>query len=231
MVYSLILYDTDTDEEVWSEYVAHHAVIYDIRWSKNDRYLLTCGGDGACKIWDLLYFCPLLDVIERSRSSTQAVVDNTMLNGTIPEEGPPGSPMTAAEHSPELTKNNILLTHPPRIIQILSIGTGMYAYCGIFQEFGGVNIINSLQLYNTLLGTANSHLMGLPTLQEQFTAIEKSTVPRVIIGCADGRMRVFDDQKFMGFICIAGSSEENGEQDFSPHDAQINSLVVDERSK
>jgi WD40 repeat protein len=29
-------------------------VIYDVKWSNDDSYLLSCSGDGTSKIWDVL---------------------------------------------------------------------------------------------------------------------------------------------------------------------------------
>jgi WD40 repeat protein len=53
-VYSLKLYDTDVGVLVWSELYAHHGVVYDVKWSKDDSYLLSSSGDGTTKIWDVL---------------------------------------------------------------------------------------------------------------------------------------------------------------------------------
>jgi WD40 repeat protein len=53
-VYSLKLYDTDVGVLIWSELYAHHGVVYDVKWSKDDSYLLSSSGDGTTKIWDVL---------------------------------------------------------------------------------------------------------------------------------------------------------------------------------
>ena len=50
-IFSLKLYCPDSGVEVWSDNSAHHGVVYDIKWSKDDHYLLTCSGDGTCKLW------------------------------------------------------------------------------------------------------------------------------------------------------------------------------------
>lgn len=77
MVYSLLLYDTDLDEEVWSEEVAHHAVIYELRWSKNDRYLLSCAADGTAKVWDLIALHPLMSLYPSNPPSNANPIGNT----------------------------------------------------------------------------------------------------------------------------------------------------------
>ncbi len=51
--YSLRLVDTDTGEEVWSQTIAHHGVIYSISWSLDNSYLVTASGDGTVKVWDV----------------------------------------------------------------------------------------------------------------------------------------------------------------------------------
>lgn len=243
MIYSLILYNTDTDEEIWADHIAHHGVIYDIQWSKNDRYLLTTSGDGSCKVWDLLCFCPLLDLIERnnrlSATTQQMTTENTVMNAS--RDNTVLSPLHE-EESTEITRQDILSQYPPRICDIYSLGTALYAYCGVFQDFSSTHLGNSIALYNSLHGNATlmaSQFVGLPSLEEQFHAIQKAVVPRIIIGCADGRLRVYDDHKFLGFISVPIEGDGNGDttnktttqQDFSPHDAPINALVIDDRSK
>ena len=74
-VYSIRFFEVDYNEEVWSATSAHHGVIYDLKWSKDDRYLLSCSGDGTCKVWDLisLVYClhrgPLTNDNQSSNSS------------------------------------------------------------------------------------------------------------------------------------------------------------------
>eukprot|EP00981_Chlorochromonas_danica_P009400 scaffold2646_cov184-Ochromonas_danica.AAC.3 len=237
MIYSLILYNTDTDEEIWADHIAHHSVIYDIQWSKNDRYLLTTSGD---------------DLIERNHrlsSNQQMTAENTVMNASrdnivlSPLHEEESSSITGKE---EITRHDILSQYPPRICDIYSLGTALYAYCGVFQDFSSTHLGNSIALYNSLHGNASfmaSQLVGLPSLEEQFHAVQKAVVPRIIIGCADGRLRVYDDHKFLGFISVPVEGDGNTtsktttatstqqDQDFSPHDAPINALVIDDRSK
>lgn len=52
-VYSIILYDSDKGLELWREDCAHHGVIYDLEFSMDDAYLVSCSGDGTVKTWAL----------------------------------------------------------------------------------------------------------------------------------------------------------------------------------
>ena len=52
-IVSLKIYCPDSGIEVWADNSAHHGVIYEIKWSADDRFLLTCSGDGTCKVWDV----------------------------------------------------------------------------------------------------------------------------------------------------------------------------------
>eukprot|EP01041_Mallomonas_annulata_P002781 gene2781-5478_t len=51
--YALRIFDPDFGKERFIEEIAHHGVIYDIKWSLSDNFLVTCSGDGRCKIWEV----------------------------------------------------------------------------------------------------------------------------------------------------------------------------------
>lgn len=56
--YHLRLFDPDLLVEVAAAAYCHQGPIYELRWSLNDRYLLSCSGDGTVKVWDLLGLLP-----------------------------------------------------------------------------------------------------------------------------------------------------------------------------
>ena len=62
----------DFNEEIWTAPSAHHGVIYDLKWSKNDRYLISCSGDGTCKVWDLISLVYCLHKGPLTKSDHQA---------------------------------------------------------------------------------------------------------------------------------------------------------------
>lgn len=221
MIYSIRLYDTDFDEEVWCEEAAHQAVIYELKWSKNDRYLLSCSGDATCKVWDLLTYSSLMQ-------NHPTLFEDEELPSALPvrQESakitPAGSDPTtvAAENTVSLRPSKLVKLFPPIAIQVLSLPSSVHAYCGLFQEFptgatpASANIFGDLQSWN-----------------DQMKALVQGKVPRVIVGAADGRIRVFDSGKLTGFIMVIDKNEDGQPQDFSPHDGTVNSLVIDERSK
>ncbi len=51
--YSLRVYCPNSGNELWSDLAAHHSVIYQIKWSKDDKFIVTCSGDGTSKVWNM----------------------------------------------------------------------------------------------------------------------------------------------------------------------------------
>jgi WD40 repeat protein len=66
--YHLRIYDPDLLVEVAAAAYCHQGPIYEVKWSLNDRYLLTCSGDGCVKVWDLLgmYVCVIYNYYKYS---------------------------------------------------------------------------------------------------------------------------------------------------------------------
>lgn len=97
----------------------------------------------------------------------------------------------------------------------------------------------------TLVTCHSSSLLPAPlplaTWQEQMQQLVQAAVPRIIIGGADGRIRVFDDGELTGYIMVTDSSDpnnsssgtggDNSTPDYSPHDGCVNALALDERTK
>ena len=52
-IYSLQIFDSDTGEKVWADTRAHYGIVYQIRWSLNDYYLITSSADGSVILWDM----------------------------------------------------------------------------------------------------------------------------------------------------------------------------------
>lgn len=239
------MYDTDLDEEVWAEEIAHHAVIYDIKWSKNDRYLLTCSADGTCKVFDLVALHPLLALYPGQSSAGGDAIsprlgeDGIAVGGTADGQAAP----------PSMRPNRVIRAFPPRIKCILSLPASVYAYSGVFQEFGPsltiASYFNPLGLSSTLnspLAMVGNGTLEYSQWQEHMNALLQAPVPRIIVGAADGRIRVFDESELTGYIRVieeadtTSSSKKDGDAnsemvDFSPHDGCVNSIALDERTK
>jgi hypothetical protein len=101
---------------------------------------------------------------------------------------------------------------------------------------------NPLGLSSSPLAALRGGVMELSQWQVHMSTLLQSTVPRVIVGAADGRLRVFDGTELTGYIRVveqqsSGDSagdpndEKNKAVDFSPHDGCVNSLALDERTK
>eukprot|EP01035_Chromulina_nebulosa_P017824 gene17824-23435_t len=54
---------------------------------------------------------------------------------------------------------------------------------------------------------------------------ERLVVPRIITGSSDGKLRVWDSGNFAGFVYISNKDK------ISPHQARIQAIVIDERSR
>eukprot|EP01031_Cornospumella_fuschlensis_P028670 gene28670-34614_t len=256
-IYSIILYDPDSDEEVWADYVAHYGVIYQLSWSKNDRYLITCSGDGTAKVYDLYYFCPLIDIFQKLAGVGEAnkppeagnlspgLIEKSGDHGEANSNSPPASPKAPAAPAPPLftQRAHILKTCPPRAIHVMSVGGANYCYCCALQDFNPPLVLQALRIYGNgggvgLMGMDGESGSGmfLTHLQDTLQTIHNALVPRCIVGCADGSLRVFDSGVFTGYITVrigesTGAGEGEGGEDISPHESQVNSIIIDERTR
>lgn len=207
-IYSIRFFDVDFNEEVWIAQTAHHGVIYDLKWSKNDRYLLSCSGDGTCKVWDLISLVYCLHKGPLTKSDHQGSNNS--------EDG------MGYEHNNEDQKWRL----EPYLLYSLACSPPVYVYSAIFQEFGA----GAVTTYIT-----NS--LSVAEATEKWVEIEKSTVPRIITGNADGRIRVWDNNELVGYIAVPLNKEEVKTNTnylsfkYPAHDGLVNSLVIDERSR
>lgn len=192
VLYSIILYDTDLKEEVWVEDAAHHGPIYELKWSRDDRFLLSCSGDGTCKVWDML---PV--AFRSSNTMGFGALNNAAagrVNGSLD-----ASVATPAQGS----------SRPPSLVHTLVASPPVYTYSGVFQD--QAKSVASIS-------------------QSQDARNVGSLVPRIITGGADGKLRVWDNAEMVGYVVVAGKDKEE-RVDYSPHEGQINSIVIDERSR
>jgi WD40 repeat protein len=198
VLYSIILYDTDLKEEVWVEDAAHHGPVYDLKWSRDDRCLLSCSGDGTCKVWDM--------------SPTAFRSNNLMgfgaLNASAAGVGGTHSRGASGNVDPTLLAGG---AKPPSLICSMVSSPPVYTYTGVFQD-----------------QSSPSPVGGLVDPTGRYP-----TVPRVITGAADGKIRVWDGPEMVGYVVVTNKEKEGAEEvtDYSPHDGQINSIVIDERSR
>lgn len=231
MLYSIILYDTDLKEEVWVEDAAHHGPIYDLKWSRDDRCLLSCSGDGTCKVWDmtpvsfrasnLMGFGALnnANIANTGGGGNNARV-NASLDGNSLAGGPSGLHSAASQ--------------PPSLLHILVTSPPVYTYCGVFQDQPRAGMTS-----------AHSQSESLDLLRQSTASVHRRAddydfkdkplvVPRVITGSADGKLRVWDGSEMVGYVVVTNKDKDASKEDsidYSPHDGQINSIVIDERSR
>jgi WD40 repeat protein len=245
VIYSLRLYDADLDEEVWLDEAAHHGIIYDMKWSKNDRFLLTCSNDSSCKVWDLLALHPLMQQYSPPSDEEQSLLlhnHSPVSHGyaTLPEDD-----QSVAEnshypsHSHYLTPRNIAKQFPPKIHCVFRLPSKVYSYCGLFQEFLPSRAAGA----DASSGYIWNQLLEYNVWKEQITALQGVSLPRVLIGCSDGRLRVFEfsydrspssslsASMLLGYISVQDKDEGGNVVDIPPHNGTVNSLVIDERSR
>ncbi len=232
------------DEEIWIDDVAHHSIIYDVKWTKNDRFLITCSGDGTCKIWDFLAFSPTLVQYTAAYNAHQLVLnrnkisnadDDTMVGTQLATARTANTYNTLGNNTgrefhlhDEMSPASIAKMYPPQLIQVLPLAAGVVAYCSVFQEFNVPFVLPPpiMQFKDDGLTTGE-----LNYYIEQFNALKSAYAPRAIIGCSDGRIRVFDSGRLMGYVMVVDRDDDGKQKDFSPHDGVVNSLTIDERSK
>jgi len=182
VVYAIILYDTDLREEVWVEDAAHHGPIYELKWSSDDRFLLSSSGDGTAKVWDMQ------PTAYRSSNTMGFSALTTSQVGRV--NGSLDASIQAAG------------ARPPSLLHTLVTSPPVYMYTGVFQDQPGSPAV-------------------------------ASGVPRVITGAADGKLRVWEGSRMLGYVVVTSKEKDSAQEsvDYSPHDGQINSIVIDERSK
>ena len=85
------------------------------------------------------------------------------------------------------------------LVQSLTTTPPLFIYCAVFQEYG--------------ISSADS-------------SSRSATLPRIISGASDGRLRVYNNGSHMGNIRIGEDSD-----DFPPHEGNVNAITIDQRSK
>jgi WD40 repeat protein len=164
-IYSLHIFDVDTGKSVWSDLRAHHGIVYQTRWSLDDKWLLTCSADGSAKIWDT-------------------------------------AGLMAAVTRPSSTNAKAFSTHLPYLQCALELSPPCFIYTAVFQDYS----------HKTPLTLTTS----------------SSSVPRVIIGSNDGRIRVYQETSYIGQL---GLKHEEDFHSLAPHSGSVNDLSVDCKSK
>lgn len=210
------------------EDAAHHAVIYEIKWTRNDRYLLTVSGDGTCKVWDMISLAP------RSSNMVGFGVNSaasTSFGGVPQDSSGSGSGSGGGSASNDVSslipnlssKLQALISKPPQLVHVLSTSPPVYTYSGIFTDV--------LQPNAGSYATAAEAAEMSPA--EHLARIESAEVPRIITGAADGRIRVWENGQFVSYIYVSpkNPSPNDPPPDLSPHEGAVNSIVIDERSR
>ena len=239
--YSLRLYDTDAGALVWCESYAHHGVVYDLKWSKDDSYVVTASADGSCKVWDVLPLFPHWHAqknvlgLGQGQGQGQANDDDDNEPTRIPRGAPPSQ--------------SSLLSYPSKVhlLHTLVASPPVFTYAVLFQEYTPPDHSSS-PLYGfvpTSGGGGAGAGAGVGGSPERFSVasmldsatrrvshkgmLERTPPPAVISGAADGKLRVYVGGRMTGKIRIDQGGEH--EEDLPPHDGRINSLAIDERTR
>jgi len=230
VLYSIIIYDTDLKEEVWVEDAAHHGPIYDLKWSRDDRCLLSCSGDGTCKIWDMT------SVSFRASNLMGFGALNNANNANNGGSGGTSGRVNASMDgsiAPSGTSGQGAASQPPTLLHTLVTSPPVYTYCGVFQDQPRASLASAHSQSESLdllrQSTASAHHRA-----EHYDFKDKPlVVPRVITGSADGKLRVWDGSEMVGYVVVTNKDKDADKEsvDYSPHDGQINSIVIDERSR
>lgn len=236
-IHCIKLFDTDTLEELWSEDTAHHGAIYELQWSKNDRYLLSSSSDGTSKVWDLITFVYRI-ILPNGVPSTNGNSDGNLspfvsgeqFNFSVVQNNGVSVMETVKNFNASYSNNMIAaldLMGTITLAAVLRNTPPVHVYTSIFQEFNAIsrppkNIPEKIQED----GEEPNEILN--KLQE----IADAPLPRIITGASDGRIRVWDGETFEGFITVRRKNKpEDLMDDFQPHNGAINSITIDGRSK
>jgi WD40 repeat protein len=169
-IYSLQLFDTDIGEKIWASSIAHHGVIYDIKWSKDDSYILTCSSDGTCKIWDVV--CYRINNKGGKRTSITHPVEKR------------------ASFVDTESGNAMPTVNQPFLAHTLSSLPPVFVYSAIFQEYFKPDLNKrGPDSPRNNLNTANDNPL-----------FERAPLPKIISGSSDGCIRVWEKNKMIGYI-------------------------------
>jgi len=181
-MYALKIFDPDIGVELFSDPVAHHGVIYEIKWSLLDTFLVTCSGDGRCKVWEVSVQVSGVSYLEKrpgtvsSPTSPYARPTSSPSSPTRIESGmtplPPGTPYLLRCLRTDI--GNLKCT----LLAELSHSPPVFIYSAIFQEY--------------------SSSKGLLQADRK--------CPRVISGASDGRIRMWNGAQLEG-ECTTGKAQ------------------------
>ena len=240
-----MLFDTDLNEEVWVEAAAHHGVIYELKWSRDDRYLLSCSGDGTSKVWDML------SVSYRSSNTMgfgallHGAAGNNTAAGSSSRGGAVGS--GSVDVSSSLNNAQSLLaaasSKPPFLVCTQVASPPVYTYAGVFQD--QPRVLSSAAAAAAAAAAGADSFGGSRGKGVGGDNTSASAVPRIITGGADGRLRVWEGAEMVGYVHVLASKDREKDKekdkvddkdeapavDYSPHEGQVNSIVIDERSR
>jgi len=228
----LRLFDTDTGMEVWSDTSAHYGVVYDIKWSADDSYVLTASSDGTCKVYDTWGLTSAALARDRSATSADGGMGDAADLGlglgvttTSPSKRASGSSQIgagmqgAAAAAAALAAGGgspwALLDHAslPRCIHVLQAVPPTYVYTAIFQEYGpagaGLGLLGGAGISS--LGLMSGLEGGLPSGGgADYNGItERQPLARIITGSGDGRIRVYQGPRLLGMVVPKGGYEGN----------------------
>ena len=255
----LRLFDTDTGMEVWSDLSAHYGVVYDIKWSADDSYILTASSDGTCKVYDTWGLTSASLARDRSPTSADGGQGDNADLGPGSTASPSkrtsgasqgGAGMQGAANAAALAAGGgspwALLDRAamPRCVHVLQAVPPTYVYTAIFQEYGlagaGLGLlggagISSLGLMSGLEGGISSGGGA-----DYNGVVERQPLARIITGSGDGRIRVYQGPRLLGMVVPKGGYEGNhadvGENSLAHLDSEggacrVQALAIDERSR
>jgi hypothetical protein len=97
-----------------------------------------------------------------------------------------------------ISPQSLTKLYPPSVRYVLSLGASISGYSAVFQDF--VTPVPAVGSFNLFSKTS----YDINYWSEQLNTVRGYQVPRVVVGCSDGRIRVFDQGRFAGFVVVAG---------------------------
>jgi WD40 repeat protein len=233
-LYALSIYDSDTGDLLWCDEYAHFGIIYDVKWSPDDRSIVTCSSDGRCKLYEVAMLSRGFRDMKAGQGDSHARHDSRRYSlsaspnrsGKAPGVGAQGTAFNVVSATIMVSKPVIFSSSPPAFVYAVALVESL----GIRRQRSGAR---ATVTGNTGAGESKEGRSVSPPRAASSPEVQPAHRMRVLSGSSDGRIRVFE---VTGTHCgelltYDPTASASGSAIFAPHEGAVHDLVVDPKSK